>query len=93
MALVCQRKILHIYKVWSDCKIEVREETNFRREFFHLFVHEGKERWRSLNKKGVFFCWKRVEAKESNLLLVVVSTLQTLFHNVKNGVLSKCIVI
>ena len=40
-----------------------------------------------------FFYWKRVEAKESNLLLVVVSTLQTLFHNVKNGVLSKCIVI
>ena len=86
MALVCQRKILHIYKVWSDCKIEVREETNFRREFFHLFVHEGKERWRSLNKKGVFFCWKRVEAKESNLLLVVVSTRQTLFLNVKNRV-------
>ena len=88
MALVCQRKILHIHKVWSDCKIEVKRVDKCQGgNFFPLFVHEGKERWRSLNKTGeVFFCWKRVEAKESNLLLVVVSTRQTLFLNVKNRV-------
>ena len=35
-----------------------------------MFVHDGKERMRSLNKTGEeFFCWKRAEAKESNLLL------------------------
>ena len=68
-------------------QITKKEKRIWEAIFFHLFVHEGKERIRSLDRTGkVFICWKRIEAKESNLLLVVVSTWQTQFLFVKKGV-------